>query len=144
VTVMEQSRGVGRQWLYDPRTKAGDPLGLASIHSGIYASLRLIVPREAMSFFELPFYPRNGGDGRRYPGHGEFVCYIREFCDTFGLMDAVRLNTRVLRVAAMAADGCSPPPVRRPWSPRRCSTPSWWPLASSSTQGSRPSKVNGC
>jgi hypothetical protein len=53
----------------------------------------------------LLFYPRNGGDGRRYPGHIEFLQHIREFCDTFGLMDVVRLNTRVLRVAA---DGRSP------------------------------------
>ncbi|GJN10532.1 hypothetical protein PR202_ga28631 [Eleusine coracana subsp. coracana] len=103
VTVMEQSGGVGGQWLYDPKINAGDPLGLAGVHSGIYASLRLIIPREVMSFSDFPFYPRDGGDGRRYPGHGEFLRYIREFCDVFGVMDAVRLNTTVLRVAAMAA-----------------------------------------
>ncbi|TVU40253.1 hypothetical protein EJB05_13706, partial [Eragrostis curvula] len=106
VTVMEQSGGVGGQWLYDLRTDAGDPLGLAGVHSGIYASLRLIVPREAMSFSDFPFYPRDGGDARRYPGHGEFLRYIRDFCDKFGLMDAVRLNTRVLCVA-QTGDGDS-------------------------------------
>ncbi|TVU13135.1 hypothetical protein EJB05_40667, partial [Eragrostis curvula] len=99
VTVMEQSGGVGGQWLYDPRADAGDPLGLAGVHSAIYASLRLILPRMAMSFSDLPFYPRDGGDARRYPGHGEFLRYVRDYCDKFGLMDAVRLNTKVLRVA---------------------------------------------
>ncbi|KAK3126129.1 hypothetical protein QOZ80_7AG0552090 [Eleusine coracana subsp. coracana] len=105
VTVLEQNDGVGGQWLYDPKVDPGEPLGLAGVHSGIYASLRLIVPREVMSFSDFPFYPRDGGDGRRYPGHGEFLRYIREFCDVFGVMDAVRLNTTVLRVAAMANDG---------------------------------------
>ncbi|TVU40259.1 hypothetical protein EJB05_13712, partial [Eragrostis curvula] len=92
VTVMEQCGGVGGQWLYDRRT---------DVHSCIYASLRLILPRQAMSFSDFLFYPRDGGDARRYPGHGEFLRYIRDYCDKFGLMDAVRLHTKVLRVAKM-------------------------------------------
>ncbi|KAK3124186.1 hypothetical protein QOZ80_7BG0583070 [Eleusine coracana subsp. coracana] len=104
VTVLEQNNGVGGQWLYDTKVDAGDPLGLAGVHSGVYASLRLIVPREVMSFLDFPFYPRHGGDGRRYPGHGEFLRYIRDYCDVFGIMDAVRLNTTVLRVAAIVGD----------------------------------------
>ncbi|GJN10531.1 hypothetical protein PR202_ga28630 [Eleusine coracana subsp. coracana] len=100
VTVMEQSGGVGGQWLYDPKVDAGDPLGLAGVQSSIYASLRLIIPREVMSFSDFPFYPRDGGDGLRYPGHGEFLRYVRDYCDAFGIIDAVRLNTTVLRVAA--------------------------------------------
>ncbi|GJN10533.1 hypothetical protein PR202_ga28632 [Eleusine coracana subsp. coracana] len=61
VTVLEQNDGVGGQWLYDPKVDPGEPLGLAGVHSGIYASLRLIVPREVMSFSDFPFYPRDGG-----------------------------------------------------------------------------------
>ncbi|PAN09292.1 hypothetical protein PAHAL_2G006900 [Panicum hallii] len=100
VTVMEQSGGVGGQWLYDPATDAGDPLGTAGAHSSIYASLRLNSPREVIGFSDFPFYPKNdrGGDARRFPRHGEFLRYIRDFCDAFGLMDAVRLNTRVAHV----------------------------------------------
>ncbi|RCV09150.1 hypothetical protein SETIT_2G003600v2 [Setaria italica] len=106
VTVMEQSAGVGGQWLYDPGTDAGDPLGIAGVHSGVYASLRLNAPRDSMGFSDFPFYPRHDGtgDSRRYPCHGEFLRYIRHFCDAFGLMDAVRLNTKVLHVG-MAARG---------------------------------------
>ncbi|XP_008651930.1 flavin-containing monooxygenase FMO GS-OX-like 9 [Zea mays] len=103
VTVMEQSGGIGGQWLYDPRTDADDALGA---HSSIYASLRLNTPRESTGFSDFPFaYPSNddgAGDGRRYPGHAEFLRYIRRFCDAFGLMDAVRLNTKVLHVAPLA------------------------------------------
>ncbi|CAO1939283.1 unnamed protein product [Urochloa humidicola] len=107
VTVMEQKEGVGGQWLYDPSTDAGDPLGVAGVHSSIYASLRINFPRITSSFSDFPFYPtiNNGGDGRRYPGHGEILRYIRDFCDAFGLMDAVRLNTRVVHVGLAPRGG---------------------------------------
>uniref|UniRef100_A0ACD5TSU3 Uncharacterized protein n=1 Tax=Avena sativa TaxID=4498 RepID=A0ACD5TSU3_AVESA len=108
VTVMEQSGDVGGQWLYDPRTDGADPLGAVvpvRVPSSIYACLRLISPREAMGFSDFQFLPREGDDHdpRRFPGHREVHSYLREFCDAFGLMDAVRFNTRVLRVAAAAA-----------------------------------------
>ncbi|KAL6647216.1 hypothetical protein ACP70R_014653 [Stipagrostis hirtigluma subsp. patula] len=105
VTVMEQSGDVGGQWLYDPATDVADPLGTAGVHSSIYASLRLIIPREDMSFSDFPFYPKNGGDARRFPGHGEFLRYIRDFCAAFGLMDAIRLNTKVVHVGMAPRDG---------------------------------------
>uniref|UniRef100_J3MI48 Flavin-containing monooxygenase n=1 Tax=Oryza brachyantha TaxID=4533 RepID=J3MI48_ORYBR len=67
----------------------------------MYASLRLISPRESMGFTDFPFVPSSGGgrDPRRFPGHREVFLYLKDFCNAFGLMDAVRLNTRVLRVA---------------------------------------------
>ncbi|KAF0927804.1 hypothetical protein E2562_036224 [Oryza meyeriana var. granulata] len=99
VTVLEQSSGVGGQWLFDTATDGGDPLGMAGVHSSIYASLRLNSPREIGGFSDFPFRPAAGGDARRYPVHGELLRYIRDVCDAFGLMDAVRLNTTVLRVA---------------------------------------------
>ncbi|XP_006658218.2 flavin-containing monooxygenase FMO GS-OX-like 9 [Oryza brachyantha] len=99
-TVLEQCGGVGGQWLYDAATDGGDPLGLAGVHSSIYASLRLNSPREVGGFSDFPFRPSNGGgDARRYPVHSELLSYITEFCDVFGLMDAVRLSTTVVRVA---------------------------------------------
>jgi cation diffusion facilitator CzcD-associated flavoprotein CzcO len=53
-----------------------------------------------MGFSDFPFYPSHDGtgDSRRYPCHGEFLRNIRDFCDAFGLRDAVRLNTRVVHV----------------------------------------------
>ncbi|WVZ61490.1 hypothetical protein U9M48_011352 [Paspalum notatum var. saurae] len=99
VTVMEQSGGVGGQWLYAPTPDGGDPLGGAGVHSSVYSSVRLISPRELTCFSDFPFYPtRSDGDPRRYPRHAEFLSYIRDFCDAFGLMDAVRLHTKVLHV----------------------------------------------
>uniref|UniRef100_M8CBT0 Flavin-containing monooxygenase n=1 Tax=Aegilops tauschii TaxID=37682 RepID=M8CBT0_AEGTA len=54
-----------------------------------------------MGFSDFQFFPTDGEgrDPRRFPVHGELHCYLRDFCDAFGLMDTVRLNTRVLRVA---------------------------------------------
>ncbi|KAF7059884.1 hypothetical protein CFC21_066730 [Triticum aestivum] len=97
VTVMEQSGDVGGQWLYDPAPTRG----LVPSASSAYASLRLRTPREAMGFSDFQLLPRDGAgrDPRRFPGHREVHCYLRDFCAAFGLMDAVRLNTRVVRVA---------------------------------------------
>ncbi|CAN6222581.1 unnamed protein product [Urochloa humidicola] len=106
VTVMEQCGDVGGQRLYDPSTDADDPLGAAApvkVHSSMYASMRLMSPRECMGFSDFQFVPRPaaaaGRDARRYPGHREVYCYLKDFVAAFGLADAVRLNTRVLRVA---------------------------------------------
>ncbi|CAL5077531.1 unnamed protein product [Urochloa decumbens] len=122
---MEQKGGVGGQWLYDPSTDAGNPLGVAGVHSSIYASLRINFPRITSGFSDFPFYPTinngGGGDGRRYPGHGEILRYIRDFCDAFGLMDAVRLNTRVVHVSlAPRSDGDGDGSMR--WTVRSCAT----------------------
>ncbi|CAN6312147.1 unnamed protein product [Urochloa humidicola] len=106
VTVMEQRGDVGGQWLYDPRTDADDPLGVTvpvKVHSSVYMSVRLISPRECMGFSDFQFVPRPGDagrDARRFPGHREVYYYLRDFCAAFGLADAVRLNTRVVRVDA--------------------------------------------
>ncbi|CAL5089057.1 unnamed protein product [Urochloa decumbens] len=105
VTVMEQRGDVGGQWLYDPRTDADDPIGAAApvkVHGSMYASVRLISPRECMGFSDFQFVPRPGAagrDARRFPARHEVYCYLRDFCAAFGLDDAVRLNTRVLRIA---------------------------------------------
>ncbi|KAK8459103.1 hypothetical protein SEVIR_2G073000v4 [Setaria viridis] len=108
VTVLEQCGDIGGQWLYDPRTDADDPLGAAvpvNVHSSMYASVRLISTRETMGFSDFQFVPRPGAagrDARRFPGRREMYCYLKDFCAAFGLADAVRLNTRVVRVAMAA------------------------------------------
>lgn len=113
VTVLEQSGDVGGQWLYDPATDEADPLGAlgpVKVHSSMYASVRLISPRETTGFTDFPFATMDGRDNRRFPGHREVYLYLKDFCDAFGLMDAVRLNTKVLRVAMT--------PSRRQWTVR--------------------------
>ncbi|KAF8732944.1 hypothetical protein HU200_015295 [Digitaria exilis] len=107
VTVMEQCSDVGGQWLYDPRTDADDPLGATApvkVHSSVYASVRLLTPRELMGFSDFQFVPRPGRDARRFPGHRELYHYLKDFCAAFGLADSIRLNTKVVRVAM------APPP----------------------------------
>ncbi|KAM3240041.1 hypothetical protein ACQJBY_053615 [Aegilops geniculata] len=102
VTVLEQSGDVGGQWRYDPMTDGADPLGAAApvkVHGSMYTSLRLISARENMGFTDFQFAPKDGRDGRRFPGHREVYLYLKDFCDAFGLMEFVRLNTSVVRVA---------------------------------------------
>ncbi|XP_066396647.1 flavin-containing monooxygenase FMO GS-OX-like 8 [Miscanthus floridulus] len=122
VTVMEQSSSVGGQWLYDPSTDGGDPLDAAGAHSSMHATVRLISPRELTCFSDFPFFPSNDGtgDARRYPGHAAFLRYIRDFCDAFGLMDVVRLNTKVLHVGLAAPSAADDGGVKRTvrWSSR--------------------------
>jgi cation diffusion facilitator CzcD-associated flavoprotein CzcO len=111
VTVMEHRGDVGGQWLYDPRTDAGDPLGVAApvkVHSSMYESVRLLSPRETMGVSDFQFLPtsRHGGDARRFPERHEVFRYLKDFCGAFRMMDIVRLHTKVVRVA-MAGEGGS-------------------------------------
>jgi cation diffusion facilitator CzcD-associated flavoprotein CzcO len=124
VTVMEQGGDVGGQWVYDPRADGDDPLGARApvrVHGSMYASVRLLSPRECMGFSDFQFVPRPGRDARRFPGHREMRCYLRDFCAAFGLADAIRLNTRVVRVA-MAPP---PPPPREARGGGTCSDVKW-------------------
>lgn len=92
VTVLEQNYEVGGQWLYDPNVEFEDPM---SIHSSVYASLRLTSPREIMGFSDFPFIAKKGRDMRRFPGHSELFLYLKDFCQWFGLREMIRFNTRV-------------------------------------------------
>lgn len=98
VVVLEQNHDVGGQWLYDPNVEGEDPLGrntFLKVHSSLYASLRLISPREIMGFTDFPFSVKKGRDMRRFPGHKELLLYLKDFCDYFGLREMIRFNTRV-------------------------------------------------
>lgn len=99
VVVLEQNHDVGGQWLYDPNVEKEDPLGkknkFLKVHSSIYASLRLISPREIMGFTDFPFLVKKDRDMRRFPGHEELWYYLNDFCEWFGLREMIRFNTRV-------------------------------------------------
>ncbi|XP_062170018.1 flavin-containing monooxygenase FMO GS-OX-like 9 [Alnus glutinosa] len=98
VVVLEQNHDVGGQWLYDPFVEGEDPLGretFGKVHSSIYASLRLISPREIMGFTDFPFLVKKDRDMRRFPGHRELFLYLKDFCEWFGLREMIRFNTRV-------------------------------------------------
>ncbi|KAF9591780.1 hypothetical protein IFM89_007110 [Coptis chinensis] len=96
--VLEQNNEVGGQWLYEPKVEGEDHLGKDSalkVHSSIYDSLRLTSPREIMGYTDFPFLAKKGRDMRRFPGHKELLCYLKDFCEWFGLREMIRFNTRV-------------------------------------------------
>lgn len=104
VVVLEQNHDIGGQWLYDPNVEREDPLGRNSfleVHSSMYASLRLLSPREIMGFTDFPFSVKKGRDMRRFPGHKELLLYLNDFVEWFGLRDMIRFNTRVENVGMM-------------------------------------------
>ncbi|CAI9111983.1 OLC1v1012339C1 [Oldenlandia corymbosa var. corymbosa] len=108
VIVLEQKQEIGGQWLYDPNVEDEDPLGkglIRKVHSGVYASLRVFAPREAMGFPDFPFVVKEGGDCRRHPGHSEYLEYLKDFCEVFGLRDFIRFNTRVEYVGMLNYEG---------------------------------------
>ncbi|GMI98303.1 hypothetical protein like AT1G62620 [Hibiscus trionum] len=74
VTVFEKANRVGGTWLYDPRVET-DLLGLDPnreiVHSSLYRSLRVNLPRQIMGFLDYPFVKKEGGDPRHFPGHEE-------------------------------------------------------------------------
>lgn len=101
VVVIEQKHDVGGQWLYDSKVEEENPLGrtrFLKVHSSVYASLRLISPREIMGFTDFPFRGKKGRDMRRFPGHKELLLYLQDFCEAFGLREHIRFNTRVENV----------------------------------------------
>lgn len=107
VVVLERRYDVGGQWLYEPNVESEDPLGkkkVLQVHSSIYASLRLISPREIMGFTDFPFLVKKGRDTRRFPGHRELWLYLKDFCEHFGLREMIRFNTSVEYVRMLEYD----------------------------------------
>ncbi|KAE8734471.1 Flavin-containing monooxygenase FMO GS-OX-like 3 [Hibiscus syriacus] len=101
VTVFEKADKVGGTWLYNPRVET-DPLGLdpnrEKVHSSLYKSTRVNVPRQTMSFLDYPFEKREGGDPRTFPGHAEVLRFLQDFARDFGLMELIRFGHEVVRV----------------------------------------------
>lgn len=102
VVVYEKGEQVGGSWIYTSETES-DPLGVDPnrypVHSSLYKSLRVNLPRELMGFQAYPFVARNDEgsvDLRRYPGHEEVLRYLQNFAREFGVDQVVRLHTEVL------------------------------------------------
>lgn len=99
VIVFEQTKSVGGVWVYDPEIEGDDLLGLSQdrkrVHSSMYASLRTNLPREIMGYTDFPFLPRDGRDGRRFPGHAEVAAYLQDFAEFYHLLDCVQFSTSV-------------------------------------------------
>ncbi|XP_039063635.1 flavin-containing monooxygenase FMO GS-OX-like 3 [Hibiscus syriacus] len=101
VTVFEKANKVGGTWLYDPRVET-DPLGLDRnreiVHSSLYRSLRVNLPRQVMGFLDYPFTKKEGGDPRHFPGHEEVLRFLEDFARDFGLLELIRFEHDVVRV----------------------------------------------
>ncbi|KAF7846649.1 hypothetical protein BT93_L3968 [Corymbia citriodora subsp. variegata] len=101
VVVFERSSDIGGTWLYDPSVES-DPLGLDPsrdvVHSSMYQSLRLNLPRPIMGFSDYPFPKKGSGDSRNFPGHEEVLQFLRSFAEDFKLVELIRFGHEVVRV----------------------------------------------
>lgn len=105
VSVFERSETVGGLWNYDPRIE-DDPLGQRPserIHSSLYASLRVNLPRDLMAFEGYTFDSAGGGDDcwPRYPHHGRVLEYLQRFATDLGISAHVRLGHPVRAVTGV-------------------------------------------
>ncbi|XP_006366746.1 flavin-containing monooxygenase FMO GS-OX-like 4 isoform X1 [Solanum tuberosum] len=106
VVVFEQENQLGGTWVYTPATES-DPVGIDPnreiVHSSLYSSLRVNLPREVMGFWDYPFVAKKkpGRDPRRYPGHGEVLNYLNDFAVDFGIIGVVRFGMEVGFVGKM-------------------------------------------
>ncbi|CAN4097761.1 unnamed protein product [Withania somnifera] len=100
VVVFERENQLGGTWVYTPDTES-DPIGLDPtreiVHSSLYSSLRVNLPREVMGFRDYPFVAKKkpGSDPRRYPGHREVLGYLNDFAIEFGIIGVVRFGMEV-------------------------------------------------
>ncbi|KAG6526731.1 hypothetical protein ZIOFF_016732 [Zingiber officinale] len=92
VVVLEQNHDLGGQWLYQ------DADATATVHSSVFASLRINAPRMYMEFSDFMFTPVEGRDTRNYPGHRELFLYLKDFARCFELTEFIRFNTEVIHV----------------------------------------------
>jgi hypothetical protein len=116
--VLEQAAAAGGVWVYSDATDA-DPLGsrdpLGRAHSSMYLELRTNLPRELMSFTELPFTPAamaaagvHTSDGRRFPSHAEVLAYLRAYAAHYDLERHVRFGVRVTKASPIGGAAASP------------------------------------
>jgi len=119
VTVFEASDSMGGVWVLDPNTES-DPLGADAgrslVHSSMYESLRTNLPREVMSYLDMPFIPEamagRSIDTRRFCGHEEVLVYLQEYARRHCLEEVIRYERQVLQALPLlepSADGASAP-----------------------------------
>lgn len=104
--VFEQTRTVGGLWNYAEAVE-DDPLGQrpsVRVHSSLYASLRVNLPRDLMAFEGYTFDSAGGGcdDWPRYPDHSRVAEYLKRFATDTGVARHVRLGRRVQSVTKVS------------------------------------------
>ncbi|MBA0685829.1 hypothetical protein Goari_013472, partial [Gossypium aridum] len=68
------------------------------VHSSLYRSLRVNLPRQIMGFMDYPFMKKEGGDPRTFPGHEEVLKFLEDFVRDFRLMELIQFGHEVVRV----------------------------------------------
>ena len=101
-TVFEQSGQVGGLWNYTDAVE-DDPLGQQPgrrVHTSLYESMRVNLPRDLMAFDGYTFDDAGGGrdDWPRFPHHARVLEYLRRFALDTGVGNLVRLGHQVRRV----------------------------------------------
>jgi len=112
VTVLEASQILGGIWAYDEQIES-DVLGTDAarkpVHSSMYASLRTNLPREVMSYLDLPFIPEAMGgrsvDPRRFCSHEEVMAYLLAYADRYSLHDMIQYGCTVSRASPVWSPG---------------------------------------
>ncbi|KAK8325992.1 hypothetical protein V6Z12_A11G088500 [Gossypium hirsutum] len=101
VTVFENANHVDSIWLFNSRVDT-DLLGLDPnreiVHSSLYRSLRVNLPRQIMCFMDYSFMKKECGDPRTFPGHEEVLKFLEDFARDFRLMELIRFGHEVVRV----------------------------------------------
>ena len=101
--VFEQAAQIGGTWVYTDAVE-DDPLGQKPsqrIHSSLYASLRVNLPRDLMAFAGFPF---SAPGLPRYPHHADVLAYLRRFATARNIVDHIRFGHRVARIDAERND----------------------------------------
>ncbi|KAL2943587.1 Flavin-containing monooxygenase FMO GS-OX3, partial [Bienertia sinuspersici] len=104
VVVFERGSQLGGLWVYSSEVES-DPLGLEPtrnlVHSSLYNSVRVNLPREAMGFHDFPFIAtgKANRDSRRFPCHEEVLRYLEDFAREFKIIESIRFQTEVTHVA---------------------------------------------
>uniref|UniRef100_A0A7N2LFY7 Flavin-containing monooxygenase n=1 Tax=Quercus lobata TaxID=97700 RepID=A0A7N2LFY7_QUELO len=101
VILFEKNNRIGGTWVYDPRVES-DRLGMDPgreiVHSSMYHSVRVNLPRQLMGFLDYPFVKKETGDPRDFPGREEVLIFLNDFSSDFGLVELTRFEHDVVRV----------------------------------------------
>mmetsp|Transcript_4098 Transcript_4098/g.11913 ORF Transcript_4098/g.11913 Transcript_4098/m.11913 type:complete len:259 (+) Transcript_4098:2345-3121(+) len=99
VTLFERGSEVGGTWVYNEEA-AGDKSAY-HIHSSLYKSLRVNLPKEIMGYSDFPFVDRTG---MRYCKHLEVHQYLQDFASFFGIDRFIEKDTLVEQAEATSED----------------------------------------
>ncbi|XP_050395255.1 uncharacterized protein LOC126814258 [Patella vulgata] len=92
VIAYEQAPCIGGNWVYTDGTgsdKSGQP-----IHSSLYKSLKINIPKEIMAYPDFPF----DSNLSSFVGHEEVLKYLNSYTEHFNLKPSIQFNIRVIMV----------------------------------------------